>query len=334
MNNIKTTNDFSNKIYFFIGNEAIFLRFYKKYIQTLLISNKQYETINIFTKKISELIHIQKKISIYPLLYKTFIFNIFFNEKKLNIEEKKLIKQCIKSINPYCVLALHFPFLIKSQLKEFSNSNKIKIIEIKKISLKIIYNWISQQLNNKNIQFDTKIPYIIWKYSKKNIYTCSKILKLFFILKKNKSITLFEAKKILDSHYYSSNNFIKILLTKNPYKIINFFQNKYEETKLINILYLLTNEIKKIIRLKNIIFLNKTNTNLKILGQYNNSYKTFLKNINKKILLILLQQCINIHLNINTQFNSKKIFWNMLENITLSLCCNKLIGTNLTNEKQ
>ncbi|WP_338521769.1 hypothetical protein [Candidatus Legionella polyplacis] len=333
MNNIKITINSTNKIFFFIGNDTIFSRYYKKYIQTLLISNKQYEIINIFIKKISELINIQKKISIYPLLCKTFIFNIFFDGKNLNFEEKKLIKQCIKSINPCNVLVLHFPFLIISQLKEFNNLNEIKIIEIKKISSKIIYNWIVQQLNNKKIQFDIKIPHIIWKYSKKNIYTCSKILKLFLIPKKNKSITLFEAKKILDSHNYNSNNFIKILLTKNPYKVINFFQNTYKETNLTNILYLLTNEIKKIILLKNRTFLNKKNSNSKNLQQYNNLYKFFLKNINEKLLLILLQQCINIHLNINTQFNSKKIFWNMLENITLSLCCNKLIGNNLNNAK-
>ena len=267
----------------------------------------------------------------YSLFAKQVLIDIRYEKKTLDAAGKTFLTNYLQSINPHCLLVLRASNLTQKQLQSFLNQDNLHIIQANPLNDSATQQWITQQLQQKFLQFEKEIPQLIHQYTRGNMLACAQVIeKLSLIADKSSLVTVGLVKEqLVDQCAFQLYELADACLASNPAKAIQLLRNAAshkEEPTLI--LWILTQEIRLLIQLFELINqsipFNTACNQLKIWPQKQKFYQLALKKQQLSTLLQLLNFCKLTDIRIKSTQSSQ--IWHAFEQIALSLCLAKPVG--------
>ncbi|QIQ42016.1 MAG: DNA polymerase III subunit delta [Buchnera aphidicola (Microlophium carnosum)] len=303
---------------------------------TFLLERNQDLVLNFaykkgFSKKV--IMNIEKDTDYKKIILFCKTKNLFFKKttlvvnfliKKLNMIANEYIYQIFSLFNPDILMILKF-----NHLSHFFKKNKL-FYTFKKCNIVSCFtpynlhfiNWITYEMQEKNIEMEEKAFFLLCKYYEGNTLFIYKILDILSITWPNTCISAEKIKNVIINFFDLSplhwiNSIFQRQIEKSIY-ILNVFCKKqynplilvrYLQTDLLKLIY-----IKREKKISMHILLEKNNV-------WSTRYKFFInafKKINNSSLLKAIQILVKIEINIKKKYNND--VWNQLQELTLILC--------------
>ncbi|KTC89218.1 MULTISPECIES: DNA polymerase III subunit delta [Legionella] len=273
------------------------------------------------------------EVNSYSLFSDHFLIDIRYEKKTIDAHAKEFLTRYLQDINPSCLLLLRAPNLPNKQLQWLINNELVHAVQANPLNDLAIEHWIFEQLQTKALKFVPQIPSLIHQYTQGNMYACAQVIeKLELVVDKNDCLTVeFVQEQLVDQCEYQLFELVDACLTQKPDKIIQLLRHaarsKVEPTL---VLWILTQEIRLLIQLteKTIdqaLPFNTACSQLKIWPQKANLYHAALKRTQLTHLFQLHRFCKTIDERIKSSQNNQ--IWQALEQIALSLCLAKQVGS-------
>jgi DNA polymerase-3 subunit delta len=267
----------------------------------------------------------------YSLFANTTLIDVRFDKKALDSSAKEFLASYSKDPNPRCLILLRSPNLTMKQLQWIVPQNTVQLLQLFPLQGIAMQNWIREQLQQQNLNFDSQIPELIHRYTLGNMLASAQAvekLKLLFDDKTTISINMAK-EQLFDQCEYTVFELSDACLAGNAQKLmkhIRYASQNHTEPTLI--LWILTQDLRQLIQLiqltqQNMSF-NTACNQLKIWPKKVPLYQLALKRSNLTILLQLLRYSATIDARIKS--NQTRNNWQSLELLALSLCLGKLVS--------
>lgn len=269
----------------------------------------------------------------YPLFARASLIDLRYEKKTLEASAKDFLSHYLGAINPSCLLVLRAPNLSLKSLQDFTRQENLHLIQATAPSGLAMQQWVSKKLEQKGLKFEHEIPALIHRFTEGNSLACAQLIeKLELIYEAGTLLTTsLLAEQLVDQCHYQLFELADACLAQNPEKAMQVLGHaRHTKVEPALILWFLAQEIRLLIQLIELTTMNnlpftQACNQLKIRPQRTRLYQTTLKKIQLKILLQLLKGCKTIDENIKS--NQSRQIWQALEQLALSLCLTKPVGT-------
>lgn len=264
----------------------------------------------------------------YGLFSELTCLDVRFNQKSLNKNFKDSVSKYLKNFNPKSLVIIKAPLITNKQLLQLVNKHNLQIVNAKQLTATEIKRWIHQELQRLNIRTEQDVAQIIYQFSQNNMLAAQQTInRLSLINSSDKTFTSAEVMQFInDQSEYPVYELISACLLANSSQAISILRkfSVNNQTNNIYILWLLSNEIRQIIQLKQMlnqaISIQDACKKLKIWPQKIKMYQQACNRFNNKQLSELLQYCAQLDIMMKSSTNSSKNIWNRLEQLTLLIC--------------
>ncbi len=273
------------------------------------------------------------KANSYSLFSSSTLIDIRYEKKSLEPKAKEFLTHYLQDVNPSSLLLLRAPNLTTKPLQGLIDHDCLQVVQANPLNELAMQNWIATQLQQKALQFEPQIPALISQYTQGNMLACAQVIeKLALIANEDTVFTIkLVQEQLVDQCDYQLFELADACLAPNPAKALQLLRhacNGKVEPSLI--LWLLTQEIRLLIQLIELtnyqsLSFNAACSQLKIWPQRAKLYQLAVKKAELTRLLPLLQFCKTIDERIKS--NQTKQIWQALEQIALSLCLAKQVGS-------
>lgn len=302
-----------------------------KYAWKAANNNESEETI-LHINNPSDWSLLEEEANSYSLFAKHNFIDIRYEKKSIEAAGKQFLTNYLQDINPHCLLLLRAPNLPQKQLQWLVNYDSVLVVQANSLNTVAMHNWIAEQFKIKAMKFEQQVPALIHQYTQGNMLACAQVIEKLELIADEKTIFTTELVKeqLVDQCDYQLFELAEACLSQNSAKVIQLLRyasnTKVEPTL---VLWLLTQEIRLLLQLleltKQSIPFNTACSQLKIWPQRVKQYQFALKQMKAAILLELLQFCKTIDERIKS--NQNRQIWHALEQIALSLCLAKQVGS-------
>lgn len=318
-------------LYMLIGQDNYLLDDSLATIKSAIKKVHEYDEKIISIQAADDWNQVREEASSYSLFSDTVLLNIFFDKKSIDAAGKKVLTECLNSINSRCFIIIRAPNVPAKQLQWLSSHEQAIVSVAYPLNAATMKNWIATQLRNKTINFDPQVPDIIHQYTQGNMLACAQVIeKIALCNDPNSKINIQQAREHLsDQCDHNLFELVDACLLGQGDKAIQVLRhaanNKTEATL---VLWMLTQEIRTITQLANLlqqrVDIRTACSQLKIWPQRITMYQASCNRLNQNALHQLHRYCYSIDEHIKSSLNTQ--VWNSLENLALSVCLGQLIG--------
>lgn len=258
----------------------------------------------------------------YSLFANLTLLDVRYNKKTLNKNFATSVCEYLNKYNNKCLIVIKAPFISIKQVQFLTNNSNALVALTNPLATDELENWIKLELKNQNIKHDSNVPNIIHQYCQNNMLAASQVItKLSLINEDNK---LFSVEMVLE--YLSNQNEYQIYdlapaCLKSDYNLVFDILNKTKQDNdnVTYVLWLLNQEIRTLIKLKQLIeqqinFNNACNQ-LKIWTQKIKLYEQASRRLSIKKLHTLLKLCADIDETIKSNYAIN--VWDRIEQLAL-----------------
>lgn len=262
----------------------------------------------------------------YGLFSELTCLDIRFNKKSFNKNFKEVISNYLNHYNPKSLIIIKAPNITSKQLQPIADNPNLQIVNAKQLNAIELQKWIRQELTNANIQTESDVADIIYQFSQNNMLAARQtIAKLNLINSENKVFTSTEILKFINNQSeYPVYELTSACLLANSSQAISILRkfSTNNQTNNIYILWLLSHEVRQLMRLKNMLgqatSLQIACKKLKIWPQKIKMYEAACNRFNYEQLSGLIKYCAQLDVMMKT--SSDKNIWDKLEQLTLLIC--------------
>lgn len=318
-------------LYMLIGQDNYLLDDSLATIKSAIKKVHEYDEKIISIQAADDWNQVREEASSYSLFSDTVLLNIFFDKKSIDAAGKKVLTECLNSINSRCFIIIRAPNVPAKQLQWLSSHEQAIVSVAYPLNAATMKNWIATQLRNKTLNFDPQVPDIIHQYTQGNMLACAQVIeKIALCNDPNSKINIQQAREHLsDQCDHNLFELVDACLLGQGDKAIQILRhaanNKTEATL---VLWMLTQEIRTIAQLANLlqqrVDIRTACSQLKIWPQRITMYQASCNRLNQNALHQLHRYCYSIDEHIKSSLNTQ--VWNSLENLALSVCLGQLIG--------
>ncbi len=316
-------------IYILIGQDSYLLNQAAETIRHNWQQKKsESETTIFYLNSPADWSSLEEKTSNYCLFSQKQLIDARYDKKNLETPAKNFFSHYLQQSNEDCLLLIRAPNLAAKQLQPWINNPQVLVVQVVALTDLAMESWITNQLKEKQINFEKEVPRLIQQYTKGNMLASVQVLqKIELVLEENQCLTLALCKEqLVDQCDYQLFELSDACLSGQLAKAIHllrFAAQNGEEPSLI--LWILAQDLRQLIQLKTLlsqkISFSEACQQLKIWSQRANFYQTALRRVELEQLLQLLKDCKKIDENIKT--NQSFQIWQAMERIALALCLKK-----------
>ena len=262
----------------------------------------------------------------YGLFSELTLLDIRFNKKSVNKDFKEAVSNYLDNYNPKSLVIIKAPQLTNKQLQFLDKNPNAQIVLAKQLSLFELESWIRTELKRLNIQTNKDVASLICQFSQNNMLAAQQtITKLNLINTPDKKFTSDEVLQFInDQSEYPVYDLTSACLQANASQAINilhkFAQNN--QTSNIYILWLLSNEVRQILQLKQLLnqslSIQAACKKLKIWPQKVKMYEKAVQRFSLEQLTSLLS--LSAKLDTLIKSTSDTNIWDKIEQLTLLIC--------------
>ncbi|MDR3441406.1 MAG: DNA polymerase III subunit delta [Legionella sp.] len=318
-------------LYMLIGQDNYLLDDSLAIIKSAIKKTHEYDEKIISIQAADDWNQVREEANSYSLFSDTVLLNLFFDKKSIDAAGKKVLTECLSSINSRCFIIIRAPNVPAKQLQWLSSHEQAIVSVAYPLNAATMKNWIATQLRNKTLNFDPQVPDIIHQYTQGNMLACAQVIeKIALCNDPNSKINIQQAREHLsDQCDHNLFELVDACLLGQGDKAIQILRhaanNKTEATL---VLWMLTQEIRTIAQLANLlqqrVDIRTASSQLKIWPQRITMYQASCNRLNQNALHQLHRYCYSIDERIKSSLNTQ--VWNSLENLALSICLGQLIG--------
>lgn len=274
---------------------------------------------------------VEQEANSYSLFSKQTLLDLRLDKKTLDAPAKAFLNAYLANPNLDYLVILRAPNLPQKQLQAFLNHPALCVVQASPLNPQAMHQWITQELNERRMRFESSIPSLIQQYTEGNMLACAQLMdKLELVIDDNRQLTTATVQEqLINQCDFQLFELGEACIGNQPEKIIQLLRHA-ENTKAepILVLWILTQEIRLLLQLSQLIAqgsgFNQAVNQLKIWPQRTRLYQQAVTKASQPLLLKLLSFCRRI----DTGIKSNQAFpiWQSLEQTALSLCLAQEIG--------
>jgi DNA polymerase-3 subunit delta len=261
----------------------------------------------------------------YSLFSNSKFLDARYDKKTWDATGKAFLETFLQQKDPHCLVIFRTPGLTVNQLKSYTNTKLVHIIQAIKPDALTIKQWILHNFKELKIECDPELPDLIYLYTQDNLLACSQLIEKLKLLVEPGSYLSLEIvqEQLTNQSNHSLYDLAAACLEGDANKVALLLQQAcYDKTEPTLILWILAQEIRLLIQL---LYLKQGNINFQEaatkLKIWTSKVKIYQKAINKyelPYLKKLLQSCNELDKTIKSNHN--KQIWHAFENLAFSLC--------------
>jgi DNA polymerase-3 subunit delta len=267
----------------------------------------------------------------YSLFSDISLLLIVFDKKTIDLKSKKLLIDYLGSVNPRCFIVIKAPNLPVKQVQALITQEHAIVLTLYPLNQTAMKNWITTELRQNKLNFDSGVPELIYQYTQGNMLACAQVIeKIKLSNETHKIITKQEAQEQLsDQCNHDLFELVEVCLQGFGDKAIQILRHAAQDkTEPTLVLWILTQEVRTIMQLTQLlqqqIEIKTASAKLKIWPQRINLYQACCKRFTESQLKLMHRYCYFIDEGIKS--GSGTSAWRSLEYLALSLCTGQLIG--------
>ncbi|MCR9191062.1 MAG: DNA polymerase III subunit delta [Gammaproteobacteria bacterium] len=259
----------------------------------------------------------------YALFATHCFLDLRYAKKTLDAAGKQQIQTYLETPNPRSLILIQAPSLPAKQVQALASHPQLVHSHILPLTPQAFKKLIIQQLKTSNLQFDIEVPEMIHYYHQSNVMACSQFIEQLALMhdlqqRLTTDILLTYLRDQSEFSIYELGDACLSAKTTHALHIIRQIQHAQGEPTLI--LWLLSQEIRKLIQLQNLLRSISFQTacqQLKIWSQKTALYQQASQRLSLTQLYTLLQTCQ--HLDEQIKSNRSGMIWQGLEQLILEL---------------
>lgn len=254
------------------------------------------------------------------------MLDIRFNKKTANKDFKEAVNNYLDNFNPKSLVIIKAPQLTNKQLQFLDKNTNAQVILAKPLLAYELESWIRTEFKRLNIQTNNDVAGLIYQFSQNNMLAAQQtITKLSLINTPDKIFTSDEVLQFInDQSEYPVYDLTSACLQANAQQAVNILRKfaQSNQTSNIYILWLLSNEIRQVIQLKQMlnqsISMQAACKKLKIWPQKIKMYEKAMRRFDLEQLTALLT--LSAKLDALIKSTSDANIWDKIEQLTLLIC--------------
>ena len=262
----------------------------------------------------------------YGLFSELTLLDIRFNKKTANKDFKEAVNNYLDNFNPKSLVIIKAPQLTNKQLQFLDKNTNAQVILAKPLLAYELESWIRTEFKRLNIQTNNDVAGLIYQFSQNNMLAAQQtITKLSLINTPDKIFTSDEVLQFInDQSEYPVYDLTSACLQANAQQAVNILRKfaQSNQTSNIYILWLLSNEIRQVIQLKQMlnqsISMQAACKKLKIWPQKIKMYEKAMRRFDLEQLTALLT--LSAKLDALIKSTSDANIWDKIEQLTLLIC--------------
>lgn len=315
-------------LYILIGTEPYLLNDAAIQIKQALLKQNEFETKLLEINSTAEWADLIQEANSYSLFYEHVLIDARYDKKTIEAKGKELITQYLNDINQRSCIMLRSPMISSKSINWLHQNSNVLIIQVNPLTDALQQQWIETRCKALNIQISRELVHSIHHFTEGNLLATAQLIEKLSIAYPTgiKLTELILNEYLSDERHYDVYQLADACLNGDAKKTLNLLQQaKAQQTEATLVLWILTQEIRRLIQLKKCTehsesSIEKACEKLSIWSSRIPIYRKATNRFSLAKLYALLTQCNLVDETIKT--SKSFMYWNHLDNIAINMCKN------------